>query len=294
MDVIVLPSPGMEMPPAPQMATMKMNADIVPTAAPKMKAKKATRVKAAPKPKRAEKIKTPKPKAPKPAAEGGKVKTKHAHAHHPPWADMMMTAVKALNERHGSSVPAIKKYILSTYKIDTEPDKITPMLRRGLKAAMASNKLKQVKGKGLAGSFKMVSHANVNVDKKIKKGKLVKKASKSAGKKIIKKEKKPDKKQATGKKTKPKKTKMAPTDTTSLLASATLAAAPLLQPELGKMKKPKKPKAVSKKSPKIKKAPMKAKSAKSPKARKAPKPKAAMKAGIPTLATVGIAVPATN
>ena len=106
---------------------------------------------------------------------------------------MMVAAVKALNEKHGSSMPAIKKYILSTYNIDTGPEKVTPMLRRGLKAATASNKLTHVKGKGLAGSFRIPkSGAKLGMKKKMKKranlkGKMTKKALKGTGQKIVKK-----------------------------------------------------------------------------------------------------------
>jgi hypothetical protein len=65
---------------------------------------------------------------------------------------MMEAAVKGLNEKRGSSISAIKKYIVANYKVDAEH--LTPHLRRGAKAALASGKLVQAKGTGLTGSFK--------------------------------------------------------------------------------------------------------------------------------------------
>lgn len=296
-NVIVLPPIGMDMKdmilPLPTHDTLKMNAEFQPAAAEtqKMKTKRGAKSKA-PKPRRAEKkMKTAKPKIPKqkPAA-AGKMKEKHAHAHHPPWADMMVAAVKALNEKHGSSMPAIKKYILSTYNIDTGPEKVTPMLRRGLKAATASNKLTHVKGKGLAGSFRIPkSGAKLGMNKKMKKranlkGKMTKKAPKGTGKKIVKKEKKLIKKPTGAEKAKPKKVEMAPTlaeGKIPMLISAPLA------PAVQKIKKTKKPKTEmkTKKTAKAKKTPMKVKSAKSPKSRMAPKPKIT---GAPTAAVINI------
>jgi histone H1/5 len=85
------------------------------------------------------------------AAKTGVVKK--AKADHPAWAEMITNAVKALNERGGSSVAAIKKYMMANYKI--EADKATPFMRRGIKAALANGSLVQAKGKGLTGSFKL-------------------------------------------------------------------------------------------------------------------------------------------
>jgi len=225
---------------------------------PKMKAKLGPKVKKVkmPKPKMhksEKKVRTHKIKTIKAPVEGGKMKIKHqahAHAHHPPWADMMCAAVKSLNEKHGSSIPAIKKYILANYTIDIEPSKITPMMKRGAKAALASKMLRQVKGKGLSGSFKLPLHPlkTKKVGKKMNKtkgnGKLIKK--KTGGKTIVKKEKKIKK---TGMKVKGKKIKGKKSITLNL-------SQPLL--DTGKIKMTKKPITGSKKViKKVKKAPMK-------------------------------------
>lgn len=74
---------------------------------------------------------------------------------HPRTSEMVNAAIKALKERAGSSLQAIKKYIASTYKVDAE--KHAPFIRKYLKSAVASGILVQTKGKGAAGSFRLAS-----------------------------------------------------------------------------------------------------------------------------------------
>jgi len=100
----------------------------------------------------AKKARAPKtPKTPRAPKEKKAVKLPT----HPAWAIMMTRAVEALHEKGGSSISAIKKWILANNKV--EADKLTPHLRRGLKAAIKSGKLVQAKGKGLTGSFKLAA-----------------------------------------------------------------------------------------------------------------------------------------
>ena len=114
-------------------------------------------------------------------------------AAHPPVASMVNAAIKNLKDRKGSSLAAIKKYIAANYKCDVA--KLAPFIRRYLKKAVADGKLKQVKGSGAAGSFRMGDKA----EKKAKKPKT-KKAKKAKKPKKPKTPKKP-------KAAKPKKTK---------------------------------------------------------------------------------------
>ncbi|XP_033226376.1 histone H1A, sperm-like [Belonocnema kinseyi] len=74
-------------------------------------------------------------------------------AAHPPASEMVLAAVAALKEKKGSSLQAIKKYIVATYKIDAEKQAI--FIRKYLKSAVASCSLVQTKGSGAAGSFKL-------------------------------------------------------------------------------------------------------------------------------------------
>ncbi|XP_044004298.1 histone H1-like [Aphidius gifuensis] len=119
-------------------------ADKSATPAPEDVSAKTESVKKAVAPK-ATKAKTPKsPKA---------VKAVKAPKAHPSTADMVKAAVKALAERNGSSLQAIKKYIAANYKLDTE--KHAQFIKKYLKSAVISGDLVQTKGKGASGSFKL-------------------------------------------------------------------------------------------------------------------------------------------
>ena len=50
---------------------------------------------------------------------------------------------------------AIKKYIAANYKVDSE--KLSPFIKKYLKAAVISGELVQTKGKGASGSFKLAA-----------------------------------------------------------------------------------------------------------------------------------------
>merc|ERR1712076_265276 len=129
-----------------QSKTYKMS-DAAPAVAPAKKAKKA----AAPK---------------KPAA-------------HPPSAAMVKAAIKALGDKKGSSLAAIKKYVAANYKVDIV--KISPFIRKALKKGVESKALVQVKG-----SYKLAKEAKKPKAKKpkaAKKAKSPKKAKKPAAKK---------------------------------------------------------------------------------------------------------------
>lgn len=82
-----------------------------------------------------------------------KSKAQKAKSSHPPTSEMVTAAIKELKDRKGSSLQAIKKYIVSTYKVDGE--KVAPFIKRYLKAAVVSGTVVQTKGKGASGSFKL-------------------------------------------------------------------------------------------------------------------------------------------
>ena len=74
---------------------------------------------------------------------------------HPKTSEMVLAAVAALKDRKGTSLSAIKKYVSSTYKVDT--DRTAIFIRRYLRKAVTEGVLVQVKGNGAAGSFKLPS-----------------------------------------------------------------------------------------------------------------------------------------
>lgn len=98
----------------------------------------------------AEVAKTATKPSPKKAAAKAKPKAKSTH---PATSEMVTAAIRELKDRKGSSLQAIKKYIVSTYKVDSE--KVTPFIKRYLKAAVSSGSVVQTKGKGASGSFKL-------------------------------------------------------------------------------------------------------------------------------------------
>jgi hypothetical protein len=68
---------------------------------------------------------------------------------------MVVNAIKSLNERGGSSLRAIKKYIAANYEVDIEH--LSAFIKEYLKTAVAAGELVQTTGKGASGSFKLAA-----------------------------------------------------------------------------------------------------------------------------------------
>merc|ERR1711936_312470 len=109
------------------------------------------------------------PKAKTPAKKAAKPKKPAAH---PPSSAMVKATIKALADKKGSSLAAIKKYVAANYKVDIV--KISPFIRKALKKGVESKALVQVKG-----SYKLAKEAK---KPKVKKPKA-KKAKKPKAKK---------------------------------------------------------------------------------------------------------------
>merc|ERR1712038_1911484 len=118
-------------------------------------------------------------------------------AEHPPTASMVKAAVKALKERNGSSLPAIKKYIAANYKYDVV--KNARFINKALKKLSEDGVLTKVKG-----SFKLSAKAKEEKPKKAKKPKSPKKKAAKPKKEAGEKKAKTPKKKAAAK---PKKAK---------------------------------------------------------------------------------------
>ena len=108
----------------------------------------------------------------KKVAKAAAVKKPKVPAAHPPFADMIVAALKALKDRTGSSRQAILKYICANYKVTA--DKAGVHLKMALKRGVTGGTLKMAKssGKG-AGSYKLGDKA-----KAVKKPKAKKPAAK--------------------------------------------------------------------------------------------------------------------
>eukprot|EP00095_Tigriopus_kingsejongensis_P011693 maker-scaffold578_size132436-snap-gene-0.33 protein:Tk11693 transcript:maker-scaffold578_size132436-snap-gene-0.33-mRNA-1 annotation:"histone h1" len=127
-------------------------------------------------------------------AKTKKVAKPKVAATHPPTSVMVMAAVKALKERNGSSLPAIKKYIAANYKVDVA--KTAHFIKKAVKSLVEKKKLTQTKGTGASGSFKLTTSAKVEKPKVVKPKKAKTPKKKTATKKVAgeKKAKSPKKK----------------------------------------------------------------------------------------------------
>lgn len=72
---------------------------------------------------------------------------------HPPFFEMITEAIAKLNERSGSSRQAILKFIVSNFMVEEKSG--NQHIKVGLKNAVKAGTLKQVKGVGASGSFKL-------------------------------------------------------------------------------------------------------------------------------------------
>lgn len=66
---------------------------------------------------------------------------------------MILAAVKEMNVKKGASIIAIFKYISAIYRYDIQRNR--RLLKRTLEKLIAEKVVEQVKGHGLAGSFKL-------------------------------------------------------------------------------------------------------------------------------------------
>lgn len=83
------------------------------------------------------------------------------HVTHPSYAEMVDTAIKALNEKRGSSVIAIKKYIAGSYPVNKAT--YAKFIKKQVIGALASGLYVQTKGSGACGSIKLWDGTNTPV-----------------------------------------------------------------------------------------------------------------------------------
>ena len=76
---------------------------------------------------------------------------------HPKYSSMITAAIGQLKERGGSSRQAILKYITTNYKLGDAADvnKINARLKLAIKSGVKAGSLKQSKGTGASGSFRL-------------------------------------------------------------------------------------------------------------------------------------------
>ena len=127
-------------------------------------------------------------------------------ADHPKYAEMISTAIGALKERSGSSRQAILKYVTANYKVS---EYCSTHVKLALKRGVAGGVLKQVKGAGASGSFKLAEKLKKTPKKKVAAKKPASKKKKATPKKAKKPAAKKAAKKPAAKKAAPKKKKAA-------------------------------------------------------------------------------------
>jgi hypothetical protein len=74
---------------------------------------------------------------------------------HPTYSEMIAKAVLELKERGGSSRIAILKYIMANFDVGINEVAVNAHVKMALKKGVKDGALKQVKGKGASGSFRL-------------------------------------------------------------------------------------------------------------------------------------------
>lgn len=90
--------------------------------------------------------------APAPAAKPKRAKAAKKPSDHPKYSDMIIAAIEAEKSRGGSSRQSIQKYIKSHYKVGENADS---QIKLSIRRLVTSGALKQTKGVGASGSFRL-------------------------------------------------------------------------------------------------------------------------------------------
>ena len=90
-----------------------------------------------------------------------KVAAPKAKPSHPAFNIMIAEAIKQLNERSGSSKQAIAKYIAANHSVDFKVALANKHFKLALNSGVKAGNLKQVKGTGANGSFKVSDQAKL-------------------------------------------------------------------------------------------------------------------------------------
>jgi histone H1/5 len=129
-------------------------------------------------------VAAPAPKAVKTPKKKAAAKPKKP-ADHPKYSEMLKDAIAGLKERGGSSRQAILKYIMANFKVEKDEKQVNAHLKMALRAGAKNASLKQTKGTGASGSFRIGEVKKAAKPKKVTKPKAAKpkKATKPKAKK---------------------------------------------------------------------------------------------------------------
>ncbi|KAM8982069.1 histone H1.0 [Sarcophilus harrisii] len=116
-----------------------------------------------------------------PASKPKKAKASKKSTDHPKYSDMIVAAIQAEKNRAGSSRQSIQKYIKNHYKVGENADS---QIKLSIKRLVTNGVLKQTKGVGASGSFRLAKGdepkkpAVKKAKKEVKKAATPRKASK--------------------------------------------------------------------------------------------------------------------
>ncbi|NXP49997.1 H5 protein, partial [Heliornis fulica] len=183
-----------------------------------------------------------------PATKVKRARAARRPAAHPTYSDMIKAAIRAEKSRGGSSRQSIQKYVKSHYKVGQHAD---VQIKLSIRRLLASGILKQTKGVGASGSFRLAKAADKAKKSPARKRKKVARKSMSPRKAARpRKSKSPAKKTKSGTRKVRKKSRASPkkAKTTKTFKSRSLKAS---KPKKAKRSKPK-AKSSARKSPKKK------------------------------------------
>ncbi|NXB75492.1 H5 protein, partial [Donacobius atricapilla] len=101
---------------------------------------------------------SPIPLPPASAAKPKRAQSARRPAAHPAYSDMIVAAIRADKSRGGSSRQSIQKYVKSHYKVGQNAD---VQIRLAIRRLLAAGVLKQTKGVGASGSFRLAKSSKV-------------------------------------------------------------------------------------------------------------------------------------
>ncbi|NXL33407.1 H5 protein, partial [Glaucidium brasilianum] len=90
--------------------------------------------------------------APAPAAKPKRVRMPRQPSAHPTYSDMIIAAIRAEKSHSGSSRQSIQKYVKSSYKVGQHAD---TQIKLSIRRMLAAGVLRQTKGVGASGSFRL-------------------------------------------------------------------------------------------------------------------------------------------
>ncbi|NXT53616.1 H5 protein, partial [Pluvianellus socialis] len=111
--------------------------------------------------------------APAPAAKPKRARAARRPAAHPTYSDMIAAAIRAEKSRGGSSRQSIQKYVKSHYKVGPNAD---VQIKLSIRRMLATGVLKQTKGVGASGSFRLAKASKAKKSPARKRKKVARKS----------------------------------------------------------------------------------------------------------------------